>query len=85
MFYNDLEQAATYISVHLGSPQAAAALIDDVEKAILDRLPYAESFEAYPSVIHRDYSSLHQNTYSFSLLNASSTFVFGSARFIRIA
>ncbi len=50
MFYNDLEQAATYISVHLGSPQAAAALIDDVEKAVLDRLPYAESFEVYPSL-----------------------------------
>ena len=44
-----------YISDHLGSPQAAATLIDDVEKAILDRLPFAESYEQYPSEKHRDY------------------------------
>ena len=55
VFYNDLEQAVMYISTHLGSPQAAATLIDDVEKAILDRLPYAESYEIYPSSKHRDY------------------------------
>lgn len=50
LFYEDLQQAISYISEELGSPQAALSLIDDVERAILERLPFAESFEPYPTV-----------------------------------
>ena len=54
-FYEDLEKTAQYLITQIGSPQAAAALIDDVESAILERLPFAESFEVYPSAKQREY------------------------------
>lgn len=44
-----------YISKKLQNPKAANDLLDKVEKAILERLPAAESFEAYHSVRERKY------------------------------
>ena len=49
LFYDDLEERVAYLSDVLLNPDAANNLIDAVEKAILDRLPDAESFEKYHS------------------------------------
>ena len=55
LFYKDLSEKVTYISENLQNPQAANNLLDAVEKAILDRLPVAESFEPYYSMKERRY------------------------------
>lgn len=55
LFYEDLEQKVVYIMESLQNPQAANDLIDAVEKAILERLPVAESFELYESMKERRY------------------------------
>ncbi len=47
LFYDDLEERVAYLSDVLLNPDAANNLIDAVEKAILDRLTDAESFEKY--------------------------------------
>lgn len=43
-FYTDLEEHVMYISHVLKNVQAANELLNDVENAILDQLPVAESF-----------------------------------------
>lgn len=55
LFYEDLENKATYIAEKLQNPQAANDLIDAVEKAILERCPNAEAFEKYHSLNERKY------------------------------
>ena len=50
LFYDDLQQTVTYISEELKNPQAALLLLDEVERAVLERLPFAESFEPYPTI-----------------------------------
>jgi hypothetical protein len=55
LFYEDLENKILYIAEELKNPQAANALMDAVEKAIMERLPYAESFEEYYSTNERKY------------------------------
>lgn len=55
IFYHDLEQSVIYIAEKLQNVQAANELLDDVEKAILERLPVAESFEPYYSPKERRY------------------------------
>ena len=55
LFYNDLEEKIVYLSDVLLNSDAANDLIDAVEKAILDRLPDAESFEKYHSIKERKY------------------------------
>ncbi len=55
LFYNDLEEIVAYLSEVLLNPDAANNLMDAVEKAILDRLPNAESFEKYHSKKERKY------------------------------
>ena len=55
LFYKDLSEKVTYISENLQNPQAANNLLDAVEKAILDRLLVAESFEPYYSMKERRY------------------------------
>ncbi len=49
LFYDDLEEKVVYLSDVLLNPDAANDLVNAVEKAILDRLPNAESFEKYHS------------------------------------
>ena len=51
----DLMRAAQYIDQVLDNPTAAQKLVDDTEKAILERLNFAESFEPYPSTKQREY------------------------------
>ena len=55
LFYEDLEQKVLYIAEKLCNQQAANELIDAVEKAILERVPVAESFEPYHSFKDRRY------------------------------
>lgn len=55
MFYNDLLCQVNYISDTLGNPKAANDLVDAVDKAIIERLPFAESFEPYPTAKKRRY------------------------------
>ncbi len=54
-FYTDLEDKVLYIAKKLCNPQAAENLLDEVEKAIRGRLPYAEAFEPYQSAKERRY------------------------------
>jgi hypothetical protein len=55
LFYEDLENKLLYIADELKKPQAANDLMDAVEKAIMERLPYAEAFEEYHSRNDRKY------------------------------
>lgn len=55
IFYEDLEEKILYIADRLKNPEAENDLIDAVEKAIMDRLPVAESFEPYYSLKDRKY------------------------------
>lgn len=54
-FYEDVQGVMSYIKNKLYNPQAASDLLDDVENAILQRLPMCESFEAYRSAKERKY------------------------------
>ena len=56
LFYEDLDEKVTYIAEKLKNPKAANDLLDEVESAIMERLPVAESFEPYHSVRERRYS-----------------------------
>lgn len=56
LYYEDLDEKITYIAEKLKNPKAASDLLDKVEKAILDRLPVAESFEPYHSIRERKYA-----------------------------
>ena len=56
LFYEDLDEKVTYILDKLKNPKAANDLLDKVEAAIMERLPVAESFEAYHSVRERRYT-----------------------------
>lgn len=53
LFEDDLSEIADYIAFRLQSPVAAEKLVAAVEAAIMERLPFAESFEPYASVNER--------------------------------
>lgn len=55
LFAEDLNEIVDYITYRLKNPLAAEKLIDAVEKAVFDRLPFAEAFEQYPSKKDRKY------------------------------
>lgn len=55
LFYDDLLATVKYLSEVLHNPKAANKLFDDVENAILDRLPNAEAFEPFHSLKERRY------------------------------
>ena len=54
-FQDDLMKAVDSISFTLENPTAADKLVDDTEKAILERAACAESFEPFPSTRRREY------------------------------
>jgi len=56
LFYDDAEKIAAYIAKTLGNPKAAKRLIDDIEKAIIERLESPESFQKYESLKPREHS-----------------------------
>ena len=55
IFYRDLSSVVSYIANNLNSPLTAKKFIDDVEKAINDRLVAPEAFELYKSNKPRKY------------------------------
>ena len=55
LFYEDLEEKIVYIAEELHNEKAANDMLDEVERAILDRQPVAESFEPYRSMRERRY------------------------------
>ncbi len=55
LFEDDLSEIVDYISIRLKNPIAAQNLVDDVERAIRDRLTCAEAFQPYPSVRDREH------------------------------
>lgn len=55
LFYEDLEEKIVYIAEKLHNEKAANDLLDEVERAILERQPVAESFEPYRSLRERHY------------------------------
>lgn len=56
LFYDDMFEKVSYIRQKLQNPKAADDLINDVEEAILNRLPDCESFEPYHSLKDREHS-----------------------------
>ena len=55
LFYKYLEEKIEYIAEELHNEKAANDLLDEVEAAILERQPVAESFEPYRSLRERRY------------------------------
>ena len=55
LFEDDLNEIVDYITYRLQNPIAAEALVDEVEKAIYERLSCAESFAPYLSSRERKY------------------------------
>jgi Plasmid stabilisation system protein. len=55
LFEWDLAEITDYISYNLINPQAANLLVDEIEKAVSERLMCPESFEPYPSAKDRKY------------------------------
>lgn len=53
LFERDLNEIIDYLIFQLNNYSAAIKLVNDVNNAILERLPFAESFEAYPSKKNR--------------------------------
>ena len=53
IFYRDLSSVVSYIANELNSPLTAKRFIDEVERAINQRLKAPESFEQYKSVKDR--------------------------------
>ena len=65
LFYEDLEQKVVYIAETLYNEKAANDLLDEVETAILERQPVAESFEPYRSLRERRYPYYRINVKNF--------------------
>lgn len=59
LFEDDLNDAIDYIAYTLENPQAAEKLVSDVEEALQKRLPFAESFEQFPSKRERKHPYYH--------------------------
>lgn len=55
LFEDDLNGIVDYIAGRLKNPIAAEALVNDVQKAIRERLSCAEAFEPYHSAKDRQY------------------------------
>ena len=66
LFQDDLMKAADYIAFTLENPMAADNLVDDTEKAILERAACAESFEPFPSTryIEHPYYRIYVHNYT---------------------
>ena len=67
VFSDDLAEAAIYISKVLHNPDVAKRLIDDTEKAILERLNAPLSFQPYQSVRKRKHPYYRINIRNFSV------------------
>ena len=55
LFEEDLNEIVDYITWRLRNPIAAERLVDAVEAALNERLPFSESFEKYAGSRERQY------------------------------
>ena len=55
LFEEDLNEIVDYITYRLKNPTAAERLVEDIENAIEERIPFAESFEQFHSTRERKY------------------------------
>lgn len=53
IFYKDLDSIVSYIAIKLNSPLTAKRFIDEVERAINNRLKAPKAFEEYKSLKNR--------------------------------
>ena len=67
LFVDDLTEITDYIFNTLNNPHAANKLIDEVENAINERLPFAESFEPFPSKNERKYPYYRISVRNFTI------------------
>ena len=67
VFREDLQEAIEYISKVLHNPTAAKRLLDDTERAILERLNAPESFQPYVSRKQRAHAYYRINIRDFSV------------------
>ena len=67
LFVYDLNEITHYIKYNLQNPIAAEALIDDVESAILERLPNCDSFAPYPSLEKTDHPYYRIGVHNYSI------------------
>lgn len=67
LFLDDFEEIINYITYVLKNPTAANNLINLVEKAMNDRLPFAESFDIYPSKYEHKYNYYCINVNNYSI------------------
>ena len=67
LFEDDLNEIVDYITYRLRNPLAAERLVDEVERAIEDRLDCAESFEPYRSSRERKYPYYRIQVKNFSI------------------
>lgn len=56
IFYDDLQEKIMYIRDVLKNKEDVNDLLDKAENAILERLPFAESFEPYRSIKARKFT-----------------------------
>lgn len=62
-----MSEAVTYISKTLNNPDAAAKLVDDTEKAIMERLEAPLAFAKYKSAKQRELPYYRINIRNFSV------------------
>lgn len=55
LFEEDLNEIIDYIAIDLNNPIAAQNMVEAVQSAIMERLPFAESFEPFRSSHSRKY------------------------------
>ncbi len=67
LFEEDLNEIVDYISINLKNPIAARRIVDDVEKAIFDRLSSPLPFEPYRSQNPHPYPYYRINVRNFSI------------------
>ena len=67
IFADDLSEAVSYISKVLHNPQAAEKLIDDTERAILERLNAPCAYQPYPSAKQRPHPYYRINIRNYSV------------------
>ncbi len=67
LFEDDLNGIVDYIAGHLKNPIAADRLVDDVQKAIQERLTCAEAFEQYHSAKERQYPYYRINVRNYTI------------------
>ena len=66
LFEEDLNEIVDYIANQLQNPSAANNLVNDLEAAIMNRLPNAESFAPFRTAVKHPYPYYHIQVRNFS-------------------